>query len=450
MMVPGPAHESLDRRPPGMTDSAGTRGSLLGGAGLLAVTQYIAAAAGGLMNLIVAALLGPREFGLVGMAMAYPAALLALASFKPTYIVARYVAAFRAEGRREEIAGICKLGFALDILPVLVLVAVVAATAGWVARGVYREPGLGGLMILFAAALPAYALVGTGNAVLNALREFRWMAILQLVEKLATLALVLGLVFAGLGVRGVILGSAAGLALAGLGSAAAATFVLRREGIPAWWRVPLGRVRAIWKEIFAQIGWSYLAAGASGLVAYLPVMILGKFRGAEEAGFYRLGVALTTAGGYVETSLGKVVFPVISERWAAGDREGVRERLRRWTLRWGLPLGGVFVPVIALLPWAIPLLLGERYAPAVGASQILLVGTVVCTVFFWTTYHYYAVGRVDLWTKSYGIYALAVVVLGWLLAERGKFEGMAVIVAAGRVLLTLAMATFALRGGPAR
>jgi O-antigen/teichoic acid export membrane protein len=89
---------------------------------------------------------------------------------------------------------------------------------------------------------------------------------------------------------------------------------------------------------------------------------------------------------------------------------------------------------IVFLPICIPVVFGPAYGPMVLGAQVMMVGTAVSAVSFALTQFYFASGRIDLWTKAYGLYTTLVIGLGWLCIQRWGFFGLAGVVGLGKVL----------------
>jgi O-antigen/teichoic acid export membrane protein len=168
-------------------------------------------------------------------------------------------------------------------------------------------------------------------------------------------------------------------------------------------------------------------------------MLLGHFRGSQEAGLYRLATTLVTAGSYPEASLGRVVYPALAGQWATGDRGIVRRRLVRWTFREGLIAGTLVFATIPLLPLVVPPVFGTDFGAMVFGTQIMMLGAVISAVFFWLTSFYYASGRIDSWTKAYAVYMALVTGLTWLVVQRWGFSGVAVLVGLGKATFAASM-----------
>jgi O-antigen/teichoic acid export membrane protein len=409
------------------------------GAVLLAVSQYLAAAIGLITSIVSARLLGPKDFGLTAVIMSYPMLLGALLAVKSGTVTTRYISAFRERYQDDALESICLLGFTLDFVVSLTAFILVAATAWWVAEHFFYAPGAAWLMVAFAAAFPIWSLHGTSGAILTSFQRFRWVAGLQILDQAISSVLVIGLLVAGFGVTGAVLGTAAGHVLKALIATTVASSVFYRERSTYWWHGSLARVKPLRKEISRLFGWNYLAVTWSGLIAQLPLMILAHLRGPEAAGFYRLATSIVTAGSYLETSMGKVAYPTLSMRWGADSRERFRQALQRWTLQAGLPVGLLVLLTIPFLPMIVPIVFGAHYAPMVPGVQIMMAGAAVSAIFFWLNSFYYASANVSLWTIGYALQTIIVIGMAWIFVGRWGFPGMAVLSAAGKVAFTLTM-----------
>jgi len=142
-----------------------------------------------------------------------------------------------------------------------------------------------------------------------------------------------------------------------------------------------------------------------------------------------------------------VVYPVLSTRWAAGERESINRALRRWTWSAGLPAGVLMFLCIFLLPILIPQVFGSSYNSMMLGTQAMLVGTALSTVFFWLPTFLYASGRIDVWTKAQGLYTVCGIGLGWFCIQWYGFSGLAILLGLGKVCLTVSLAVIFLTLG---
>lgn len=413
-------------------------------AGWLAASQYGSAVIGLLTTVVAARLLGPDAYGATSMITAYPNFLWSFVAIKSVSISTRYISSFAATDRYDNVKGICKLGYTLDFTIAAGNFLLVCASAHWIARDFFHLPGNAGLMIIYAASLLFSSLAGTSRAILTSRRRFRHLAAVYLCNEVLTFAIVGALLFSGFGVAGMVLGAAAGQASLGLIMAAVATDVLRRDGMGLWWTGALGSVAPLRQELLGMFGWNYLTTTLRGVMAQLPLMLIGALRGPQEAGFYRIALSFMTVGSYLETSLGQVVYPLFSARWGRGEKTNPRT-LKKWTLRGGLPTGALVLAGIPLVPLVVAPIFGAAYLPMTPGIQILMIGAAVGTVFFWLNSFYYAFGKISAWTKAYGANTLIVIGLAWFFVQEWGFIGLTLLMALGKIGFTISMAAGARR-----
>jgi O-antigen/teichoic acid export membrane protein len=415
------------------------RHRLAEGASLLAISQHVGAALNMVTNILIARLLGPTDYGLVALAVAYPTMLYSFVSIKSVSVTTRYVAAFRAKKETEKLEAIVKLGYGLDFYVSLMALTLVAISSWWVSERFYRQPYLAWLMVVYAGSFPLFSLTGNSWAVLSSWGRFRLLAIFEVLHPFLKLCLTVGFIVAGFGVSGVVIGMGLAQASIGLIMMIATTDLLLCEGLGTWWKASLKPVVSLKRELMGFFGWNYFLVTLSGLVVQLPVMLLGRLRGPEEAGFYRIALSIGTVGSYLETSLGRVTYPTLSAWWSSEGEERIVRTLKGWTLKVGLPISATIVLVTILFPWLLPLLFGHDYRPAVPGVQVIMLGIAISATFFWLNSFYYASKRINLWASGYALYTILVIGLGWFVIKQWGFFGLSCLMTVGKFLFTFSM-----------
>ena len=220
--------------------------------------------------------------------------------------------------------------------------------------------------------------------------------------------------------------------------------IVAREGIHAWWSAPLGRLGPLRQELAAFFGWNYLTVTFAGLLIQGPLLLLGWMRGPEAAAYYRLATSIVATGSFLDKSLGQVTYPIMSARWAKGERGSLKASLERWTLQGGVPVGLLLLLSVPLMPVLVPWIFGETYRPMVLGLQLMMAGAAVDAAFFTMKPFYYASGQAGRFAKAHGIYTVIVLALSWLVIEQWGFPGMAGLIATGKVAFTVTLVALAL------
>jgi O-antigen/teichoic acid export membrane protein len=401
--------------------------------GFLTAAQFAGAALGFVSVTVAARILGPTKYGIAALVMAYPGLLQSFLSVKSISVTTRYVATFRDSNQYSSLRWVCRLGYQLDLLISVMVFALVGATSWWVSQSVLSVPELSWLVIAFAASFPLASLKGTSKAILTSWREFRWMACLDICERALTLVLVVGFLLAGLGVPGLVLGTAVAQAVGGMATAGSAGYVLHRDGIRLWRQADIEKPRTLRDEVLRLFGWNYLLTTFAGVVEYGPILLLGHLRGAREAGFLRLAATLIVTVSYVEDALKRVAYPILAVRLTSLPRSEIKAVLRRWTRNAGVPLMLAALLALPFVPLVIPLLFGHSFAPMTPGLQMMLFGVAISSLFFWRNPYYFAAGKIRLLAQTFGVYALAVAMFGWVVADWWGFVGIAGLLTTGNV-----------------
>lgn len=405
----------------------------------LALGQYGAAALGLAATAATAHLLGPADFGLVALAMAYPELVIAVLAIKSSSVTTRYLATLRADRRLEEMGAVCKVGIGLDTGAYLLAFAIVMLSSGVVADVFYGAPGLTPLMMLYALSLPLLGPVPTAHAVLSVTGRFAWLGMIQVGESALRLVLTIALITGGGGATGAVIAVVAAQSSAAIAWNVMAWRALSEDGVAAWWRAPMKRIAWLRRELGATMGWNYLMVTLRGLMGQLPLMWLGRVRGPEAAGYFRLATTIVTTAGYVESALGRVVSPILATRMNGQEPRDVYGLMRAWTVKLGLPLMTGIALGLMSLPIVVPAVFGVRFAGAVPTIQLALAGTLVSGLLFWVNPYYFATGHVAAMTGIYAAGVLVALAAAWGAVMYAGAAGLAAVIAAERAGFALAL-----------
>ncbi len=415
-------------------------------AGMLTVAQYATVVLGLITVTVSTRLLGPSGYGAATVIMAYPSVVRSLLEFKSFTVVTRYIANFQGAGRTEEIGGIVKVGFAIDLAVALLCIALVGLTGPFMAARVFSITSLGWLAIAYALFFPFASLKKTSTSILTTYQEFGWIAIFNIADRVVALLLIVGVLLAGYRVYGYVLASGLTIALTGLAMTVVSWRVMARHVGSAWYRAPLASLRPMVRELAAFFGWNNLITTLGAAAGQLPVLLLGAITGKEAAGFFNLAKTIMTIGSYPEDSLRTVTFPAIAKRWGAGERgQALWAMVRRWTATAGIAVAAIPLAAAAVAPFVVPMVFGRNFAAAVPGVQLLLLGSAAGAAFFWLKSIYYAAGETKRWAMGYVLYALLTLGLGWIMTVRAGFVGMAAVSAVMDTAFVILMTAWAFR-----
>jgi O-antigen/teichoic acid export membrane protein len=394
-------------------------------AGGLSAASFLATAVALAQGILVARWLGPEWYGVAVLILAYPDLVFSLFDAQSSQATVRFLGQFSARGDRERALAICRLGYLVDLAIALVSLTIVAATAAWAARHVVHSASMAPLLMVYAAASLPRSLVGTSRAVLTTLNRFRRLAVLEGSLPLFRLVLITSFLSAGLGVPGLVWGTAIATALHSVMMAIAAHTAVRETWNTSWLTVPLRPLKEHRQEIAHFLFYNDLNVLVGIIVKQFDVIALGYVRGPSEAGYYRLAKSVGGVLGNLTTPLQTVVLPRFVHLFGIGDYARLQSSARHYALQVGLPLGAVVVVCLPLLPPVIHLLVGPAYLPMIVAAQLILARSAIWLALFWLRPLFLALGHVRPWLATRTLAALLYLAGCALVAHRWGYVGIA-------------------------
>jgi len=376
-------------------------------------------------GLLVARWLGPTEYGMAALVMNYPNVLFGLLDARTGSATVRYFTRFRAEGRPDKALALCKFSYLMDLAISLATLGAVALSARWAAANVVHRAEYAALIVLFSAGLVPRAFASTSTAVFAVLSRFRLSGWLELSTAVLRTGLILGFVWAGAGVAGVVIGGLAASVVSGAVTAVVCHRILRRELGGSWVTARLFGLKMEFKEILRFVAFTDLTELLTVLVKQLDLTMLGFLCGPREAGFYRLAKSFSSSIGLAVSPLQSVIYPRMASPSSDAVLRTLLSSIKDLARRWGLLALAVIAAAVYAGPLLFVLLAGPQYAPIVGATRVLLLCYTFWILFFWLRPYYYGQGMVSQWTRGTVLYSLSFLALAPVLSLTAGAVGMA-------------------------
>ena len=379
-------------------------------------------AVGGVVVTVLARILPPEEFGIVGAALVAVemAGQIVNAAVLPALVQ-------RARVTKHLLSTAFWLSTLLSLALYGLIVAVTPAVSGF-----FEMPAL-------LTVLPVLALlfVFDGLSAVSRARQQRALAFREAVVIRAAADVV------GLGVGSIAL-ALMGYGVWALVGGRLAQSVLRMVGFWARFPHPVRGMRREELGELVQFGGGVTLQGAlNSLARQGDAIVIGRFLGADALGLYNRAYRLMSLpAGFLSGSFDGVLFPVMS---MAQDRpESLAASLYRTTALLGLLLLPLAVTTSVLAPEIVLVLFGPQWRGAIVALQVLALG-----MFFRAAYKtgmsvLKARGRVYVAAGLEGTYALCVVV-GALVGARHGLAGISVAVVVAVVVFFVLSTGLAVR-----
>ena len=372
-------------------------GSFVKNVSVLTTANLVMAFLALIQGIFVARWLGPNLYGLAALVMSFPNLIYTFFNARSSEGSIKFLSEFHAREERPQALAICRLGYLIGILMGILAFFTIFFTADWASRHIAHNPETAWLIVILGVSLVPRSLVANSRAVLVSLGRFNRIAVMTIFEALLRMTLVLGMIFAGWKVEGVIWGNAMAISLTGVIYLVIVYPLIKKTWgsllAGGTWQALKGHRRTF----FRFIVYNDLNTLLGIIPKQLDVILLGYFHHSTQVGYYRLAKSLANFLGYLVNPLQSVIYPELSKLWALREKEALGRMVRRLALQTGLPLFLAALGSIALLPYLLPVIYGNDYIPAVPAAQLLVVGSAVWLGLYWLRPLYLAQGNVREW-----------------------------------------------------
>jgi len=370
-----------------------------------------------LMSLVVtgvlARLLMPEAFGLVGMAAVF---LAVMETFQELGLSSAVIQ--RQDVTEEQLSTV----FSITIICGIAIAAVVAVASPLIAA-FYHKPELAPITRLMGLSFFITSFLHIPQALLKKALHFRTLVLIQIGVGLGSSAVSVILAFLGLGVYALVWGNLVNDLL----------LVAAVWAAVGWRPTVMPRLASAWKLI--AFGGNFTGAGVCYYIrSSADSLLIGRFVGATALGIYGMAYRIMLLPmRRVTWSLSQIAFPIFSVV------QDDKDRVARGYLQMAHIVALVTFPAMAGLvivaPEAVRVVLGEKWMRAAFLIQVLALIGALQAVSAPVSNVLRSQGRPDL-QFGYEAFAAVVAVVGFLVGLRWDVEGIAVSYSVTQVLVT--------------
>ena len=335
------------------------------GAGISTVGQGIGRLAGYLIQVAIARLFGPAQFGFYVLGLTAVNGANILSQFGMDNGVVRYVAHYAAGGDTSRVRGTIVQAVWITFALSLILSAGMFLGAGFVAEWWYGKPFMETIYRAFALSLPFFTLM---SMLLWATQGFQTVTYAaytqQIIRPLANLALLILFYFVGAQIVGAIAAYTVSMVLGSL----VALYYLRRLFPPL-----LDRETPATFETRALFNVS-VPMSVTTITQYVnswaAVWVLGAFAAAGPVGIFTAALRTAALSSLVRFAFGGIFSPIISNFYSRGEMDELG-RLYKDVARWVFTGGLAAFALISVLADDILLVFGPQFTT--GLSSLVIV-----------------------------------------------------------------------------
>ena len=155
--------------------------------------------------------------------------------------------------------------------------------------------------------------------------------------------------------------------------------------------MPLGDDAAVDRRFVLP---SSIDTGLDSLRTWIAPLMLGIVRDATDVGLFRGAQAPQYAFAVLSAPVRMILLSEQTPRLGgAAGSTNVIAGLRRYVVGSAMLMAAILLPAELIMPWLIRLLLGDDYAPAIGAARFVLAAAAIQLVFGWTKSFPVTIGR---------------------------------------------------------
>ncbi len=346
-------------------------------------------------GIMAAALLGPSNYGTLGVIISFASNVNRLLSFRMNEIVVKYGGQYLEEGRKDLAGAVIKLAAIAEAVTSVVAYGLLILLARWGAETIVKDPVTAPWIIFYGLALLANLMTETSTAVLQLGGHFRTQALFNLLQNILTASWIFAAYLLKGNVFDVILAYLAGKFLFGMGVMISSFYWLKPLVGDQWWKADLHSIPQI-KRMLRFAASTNLSGTVNMLIRDSELLWLGYFLTTLEAGYYKFGLAMMNVIilpilPFIQTTFPEITRSVTNRSWAA-----LKSLLKKTSLIALILSGLVVVGLVLFGPWFLNVYSGGEYLPALPVIWVLFLGYTFGNIFYWNRPLLLALNRPNL------------------------------------------------------
>jgi O-antigen/teichoic acid export membrane protein len=360
-------------------------------------------------SILASQMLGMAGFGLLGTITQFSSTINRLFSFRMGELVVKYLGADLAENRRDRAGALVKAAALTEAATSLLAFGAVMLLAAPAALWLGKDPATKSWFILYSFSILGNLVCETATGVLQIGGHFRSQAVINIGQSALTALIILGAFFTHGNMLIILVAYLVGKVI--LGTAPAVLAFIRLNSLlgAGWWRAPFSLLPPL-RQLFGFAANTNLSATINLLVRDSEVLWISLFMGNEQAGYYKVALAIINLVTVPITPLISTTYPEISKVAALKDWPRMRWMLRRMTALSGgySLLTGLGLALLG--PWLVTWY-GADAGPAYPALLILLLGYGAANTLYWNRHLLLSTGRASVPTVVSAVFGFAKVAL---------------------------------------
>jgi len=386
-----------------------------------------------LQGALVARLLEPAGYGLIGVIMAYASTVNSIFSFRMGEVVVKYGGAYLEQGEKSKASALLKAASLTEAVVSLLAFIAVVLTANLAEMYNAKTAGTAWMFIVFAIGLLANFNTETSTGILQVTNRIKLQGTVNLLQSIVTTIVIVAAFLTHGTLQTILFAYLLSKTILGLGMFFAAQIQLRRVLGSGWWRESFSAIaerseRSEWRELIRFAVSSNVSATIIKIFRESELLWVAFFLTPEAAGYYKLAYTLVSFLSIVTDPLIASTFPEINRLVVQSAWARLKDFLRKVTSLSFAYNFAIAIGFVLLGQWMIRIYGNETFLPAYPAMIALVVGLAFNYTLFWNRPLLLSLGLPEYPIKVTLIVGIIKIALAFVLVPRYG------IVAAGALL----------------
>lgn len=335
-----------------------------------------------LMGFLTALMLGPADYGALGMIILTASSINRLLSFRMGELVVKYAGHSLALDRKDQASAVIKAAGLAEALTSIAAFLILLLVTPLVSRYILKDLAAQPLIAVYGISVLGSLMTETSTAVLQISSHYRTQAALGLVQSGTTAAGIIFAYFSHGNLNTIVTAYLIGKMMYGIGIMFFAIYWLKPLLGKNWTMVPFSTLEK--QGEMARFAVSTNLSGTINMVIRdSEVLWAGFFLTRVEAGYYKFALAVMNFILMPITPFINTTFPEITRSVAKLDWSKLRLLLRRTTIISAVWTTGCAVLLLVAGKWGLGFLKNGAYLPSYPIILILVLGFGIANVFFW-------------------------------------------------------------------
>jgi len=363
-----------------------------------------------IQGILAAIILGPKEYGILGLIITFASNVNRLLSFRMGELVIKFGGGYLESGEKNKAAAVIKLAGYTEIVSSIIAYLLLLLTAPLASKYILKNPDLSKWIMIYGVALLANFVTETSTAILQLANKYKTIAAYNLAQNFVTAIWIIVLFIVNGNLFEVLVAYLVGKFIFGFGIFLSGITQLKRL-VGDQWRlqsvIEIENKREIAKFAFS----TNLSGTINLLIRDSEVLWFGYFWSSEIVGYYKFGLAILNPIMMPINTLITTTYPEINRLISQKLWNPLRNLIKKTTLISLLWTGTCTLGLVLLGDWLLSFIKDGKYLPALPITLILLIGYGCANILFWNRNLLLAFNQPNTPLKIMGIFGVIKIIV---------------------------------------